>query len=496
MELLIFVLQTIFTPYVLGLAFIGVTIGIIFGCVPGLAGALAIILLLPFTFMLEPHISIVLLMSIYVGGISGGFISAALIGIPGAPAAIATTIEAWPLTKKGGAVKALGVGVIASFIGTFFSGIVALFLSPFIAKYAVKLGPWEFFGLCLVAVSLVISLSKADVLKGIIAACLGFLIGGIGFAPIGGTLRFTFGITQLNTGLSLGSTMMGFYVMRQIMVDFGKGSVELPEVADQNIRGFGITLKEFTDNIWNIIRSFFIGLSVGFLPGMGSGISAFVAYAKAKDASKHPEEYGKGSIEGIFATETSNNATIGGAMVPMAALGIPGDTTTAILLGALVIQGLEPGPLLLVNNPRFAYVMFGSLIFASLLTFFIQFFGMRFFPKLLKIKFMYLFPVIMVFSFNGAYSEGLSTFNVFMVVVLGIIGLALSVGKFPITPLILAYILSPMLETYLRRGISFSEAGALTFFTRPISLALIVIAVFSIVRGLLKKPNNPSKTVT
>lgn len=488
MEMLQFILQTLSQPLVLSFVFGGTLLGIIFGAIPGLNGALAIILLLPFTFMLEAEQGIILLVSIYVGGISGGFISATLIGIPGAPAAIATTIEAWPLTQKGGAVKALGVGTVATFIGTFFSCIIAMFLSPLIAKYAVKLGPWEFFGLCLTAVTLVISLSKADVLKGIVAACIGFILGSIGFAPIDGARRFTFGLSQLNTGLALGATMMGFFVLRQVLVDYGKGNITLPKVDAQKIKGLGVSLKEFKDNIWNIIRSFFIGLGIGFLPGMGSGISAFVAYAKAKDSSKHPEEFGNGAIEGIFATETANNATIGGAVVPMIALGIPGDTTTAILLGALTIQGLEPGPLLMVNNPGFVSVLFAGLLIAAVVTLFIQFFGMRFFPKLLSIKFKYMFPVIMLFSFNGAYAQGNSIFNVYMVVVCGAIGLLLAIGDFPVTPLILSYILSPMLETYLRRGISYTEMGALTFFTRPISLALIIIAVVSLVRGLLRKP--------
>ncbi len=487
MELSLYVLQNLFDPFALSFILGGTLLGVIFGSIPGLNGALAIILLLPFTFMLEAELGIVLLVSIYVGGISGGFISAALIGIPGAPAAIATTIEAWPLTQKGGAVKALGVGTIATFIGTFFSCIVAMFLSPVIAKYAVKLGPWEFFGLCLTAVTLVISLSKADVLKGIAAACIGLIIGSIGFAPIDGARRFTFGLSQLNTGLALGSTMMGFFVVNMVLVDYGKGKMTLPSVANQKIKGLGFTLRELKDNVWNIIRSFFIGLGIGFLPGMGSGISAFVAYAKAKDSSKHPEEFGKGTIEGIFATETANNATIGGAIVPMISLGIPGDTTTAILLGALTIQGLEPGPLLMVNNPGFVAVLFGGLIFASIVTLGIQFFGMRLFPKILGIKFMFLFPIIMVLSFNGAYAQGNSIFNVYMVVVCGAIGFLLSIGNFPITPLILAYILSPLLETYLRRGISYTDQGALTFFTRPISLILIIIATVSIIRGLLKK---------
>lgn len=494
MEFLLYVMQFCLEPFNLMLIIGGTLLGLIFGCIPGLHGALAIILLMPFTFMMEPEVGIILLVSIYVGGVSGGFISATLLGIPGTPASIATTLEAWPLTKKGEAVKALGIGTIATFIGTFFSCIIAMFLSPVIAKYAVMLGPWEFFGLCLTAITLVISLSKEDVLKGIVAACLGLIIGSFGFAPLDGTARFTFGIASLNAGFTMGATMVGFFVLSQVIRDYGSGNLTLPKVADSKISGFGITIKEFKDNILNIIRSFFIGLGIGFLPGMGSGISAFVAYAKTKDASKHPEEFGNGAIEGIFATETANNATIGGAVIPMIALGIPGDTTTAILIGALIIQGLEPGPLLMVNNPKFVYVLFGGMLFSAVFTFFIQFFGMRVFPKLLNIKFMYLFPIIMLLSFNGAYSEGNSMFNVYMVVIFGAIALLMSIGDFPITPLILSYILAPMLETYLRRGVAFTETGALDFFTRPISLILIIIAVVSIVRGLLRKPKKLSAT--
>ena len=481
-----YVLNALFQPFNLTLLFSGVIIGIIFGAIPGLTGALAIVLLLPFTFMMKSEPAIILLVSIYIGGISGGFIASTLIGIPGTPASIATTLEAWPLAKKGGTVKALGIGIVASFIGTFFSGIIAMFLSPVIAEVAVKLGPWEFFGLCLLAISLIISLSEGDVLKGLAAACIGFLMGSVGFAPVCGTPRFTFGILNLGSGFTLSATMMGFLAVRQVLVDYGKKNITLPEVPQQKIRGLGFTAKEFFANGWNMIRSFFIGLGIGFLPGMGSGISSFVAYAQAKSASKHPEEYGNGTIEGIFATETANNATIGGAVVPMIALGIPGDSTTALLLGALTIQGLEPGPLLMVNNPHFAYVLFGALLLGAIVTLIAQILGMRFFPKLLNIKFVYMFPVIMLLCFIGAFSDANSIFNVGMVVVCGLLGFLLTWGKFPITPLVLAYILSPMLETYLRRGISYTDAGFLTFFTRPVSAILMLVAVLAVIQAFLK----------
>ena len=268
---------------------------------------------------------------------------------------------------------------------------------------------------------------------------------------------------RLYGGVPLAATMIGFFAVRQILVDFGKGDVTLPKVKDSKIRGLGFTIREFTSNIWNMVRSFFIGLGIGFLPGMGSGISAVVAYAKAKDSSKHPEEYGKGTIEGLFATETSNNATIGGAIIPMMSLGIPGDSTTALLLGALTIQGLTPGPLLMENNPHFSYVMFGALLLAAVLTMLVQFFGMRLFPKLLQVKFHFLLPIIMLICFVGAYSDTNSIFTIILLLICGLIAFLLAWGDFPIVPLILAYILAPMLETYLRRGIQYSRTGVWVF---------------------------------
>jgi putative tricarboxylic transport membrane protein len=486
MEYFLPAVSTLFTPETFLLVFGGTILGIIFGAIPGLTGALAIVILLPFTYAMAPEPGIALLVSIYVGGISGGFISAALIGIPGTPASVATTFEAWPLTKKGGVVKALGIGIVASFIGTFFSCLVALFLSPVIADLAVKLGPWEIFGLCFLAISLIVSLSEGNIIKGLAGAAIGFLIGCIGAAPIDGTVRFSFGFMNLFSGIPLAATMIGFFAFAQVLVDFGKGTMKLPEIPKTRLQGLGFTLREMLDNTWNIIRSFFIGLGIGFLPGLGPGISSVVAYAKAKDASKHPEEFGKGTIEGIWATETANNATIGGAIVPMISLGIPGDSTTALLLGALTIQGMTPGPLLMTNHPHFTYVLFGALLFSALLTLVLQYRGMRFFPKLLMIKFHFLMPVIMLICYIGAYSDSNSIFTLGLLIVCGIMGFFLSWADIPLTPLILSYILAPLLETNLRRGISFSRVGPWVFLLRPISAALILLSVASIVYAFLK----------
>lgn len=486
MEYFLPVLSTIFEPSIFLLIISGTILGIIFGAIPGLSGALAIVILLPFTYSMKPEPGIALLISIYVGGISGGFIAAALIGIPGTPASVATTFEAWPLAKKGYVVKALGIGIVASFIGTFFSCLIALLLSPIIADLAVKLGPWEIFGLCLLAITLIASLSEGNILKGLAAAMIGFLLGCVGAAPIDGTVRFSFGLMGLFSGIPLAATMIGFFAFSQILSDFGKGIMKLPDMPKAKLRGLGFTLKEMKDNAWNIVRSFGLGLGIGFLPGLGPGISSFVAYAKAKDSSKHPEEFGKGTIEGIWATETSNNATIGGAVIPMMALGIPGDSTTALLLGALTIQGMTPGPLLMVNHPHFAYVLFGALLLAAVLTLCLQYWGMRLFPKLLQIKFYFLMPVIMLICYIGAYSDTNSIFTLGLLLFCGLIGFLLDWAGIPVSTLILSYILSPLLETQLRRGLSFSRLGPWEFFTRPLSAALILTSIVSVTYAFLK----------
>jgi putative tricarboxylic transport membrane protein len=480
------VAQTLFSPGTFLLVLAGTVLGIVFGAIPGLTGALAIVILMPFTYAMAPEPGIALLVAIYVGGISGGFIASALIGIPGTPSAVATTFEAWPLTKKGGVAKALGIGIVASFIGTFFSGLIALFLSPVIADYAVKLGPWEIFGLCFLAISLIVSLSEGNLVKGLAGAAIGFLIASVGAAPIDGTIRFSFGFMELFGGVPLAATMIGFFAFSQILVDFGKGEMKLPEMPTAKLRGLGFKLKEMKDNLWNIIRSFFIGLFIGFLPGLGPGISSVVAYGKAKSASRHPEEYGKGSVEGLWATETADNATIGGAVIPMMSLGIPGDSTTALLLGALTVQGMNPGPLLMTNHPVLSYVLFGSLLLSAVLTLGIQFWGMRLFPRLLRIKFHYLMPVIALICYVGAYSDTNSIFTLYLLLACGVIGFFLAWAGIPLTPLILAYILAPLLETNLRRGLSFSRIGPWVFFARPISAILVLVSVASIVYAFLK----------
>lgn len=456
-------------------------LGIILGAIPGLSGGLGVALLLPITFGMDPHIGLAMLVSIWIGGVSGGMIGSILLGIPGSPSSIATTFDGYPMTRNGEAVKALGAAIVASFIGTALSILIAMFLSPFMARMALKLGPWEYFSLGFCAIALVAALARGSIFHGMAAAALGLLLSTVGFAPIDGYARFTFGSIYLSGGIDLIALMLGLFALKQIVQDHARGEQQIPEVDVSQIRGFGVTLREYIDNAWNICRSFMIGLWIGFLPGMGSALSNMVAYAQAKSASKHPVKFGKGCVDGVFASETSNNASVGGALIPMVALGIPGDGTTAILLGGLMIHGIQAGPLLFANNPDIVYALFLTAILAAVITLVLQYFGMRLFPAILKIPYHYLYPAIVVLGFIGVFVGSSTAFNYVLLLGFAALGLLMDKVKLPVGPFILAFILGPMLELNLRRGITYTDEGVWPFFTRPISALLLAVAAFSIV---------------
>lgn len=473
-------LQTLLAPMTFLIIVISTALGIVLGAIPGLSGGLGVALLLPLTFGMPAEMGLAMLVSIWVGGVSGAMIGSILLGIPGSPSSIATTFDGYPMTRNGQAVKALGAAITASFIGTFLSIMIAMAMSPLMARLALKMGPWEYFSLGFCAISLVAALSRDGVFHGLAAAALGLILASVGFAPIDGYPRFTFGMIYLNGGFDLIALMLGLFALKQIVTDYASGQQQVPEVDVSSIKGFGVTLKEYRDNTINIIRSFLIGLWIGFLPGMGSALSNMVAYAQAKSSSKHPEKFGKGCVDGVFASETSNNASVGGALIPMVALGIPGDGVTAILLGGLMIHGVQAGPLLFDNNPEIVYALFLTALIAAVLVLAMQFWGMRLFPAILKIPYHFLYPAIVVLGFVGVYVSSSTAFN--YVLLLGFAGLGLAFEKLrlPIGPFILAFILAPMLELNLRRGMTYTDDGILPFFTRPISGLLLAAAALSI----------------
>ncbi|MDD3203926.1 MAG: tripartite tricarboxylate transporter permease [Pygmaiobacter massiliensis] len=472
--------QTLLQPTNFLLLFLCSAIGIIIGAIPGMNAGMGIAILLSVTLGMSMETSFAMLLGVWIGGVSGGFIAAVLVGIPGTPSSIATCYDGYPMHKNGQTLKAMGAGIVGSFIGTFLSILIAAALCPLIAELAVKLGPWEYFSLCLCAIFLISSFSRENMFKGFAGAFIGMLLAAVGAAPIDATPRFTFGNYHLLGGLDIVALILGFFAIKEILTDTSREHQVAPIVKTRGALDFGITWRDLKDNFSNIVRSFLIGLWIGFLPGVGSGLSNMVAYAQAKNSSKHPEKFGTGIVDGVFASEVSNNASIGGAIIPMVALGIPGDSITAILLSALTIHGLQPGPLFLTSDPTAAYFIFAGVLVAAAVVLVQQLFTMRFFPSILRIPYHYLYSTIIVICFIGAYISTNTIFNVSLMLVFTVFAVFLDMAKISTTPLILGYILGPMLELNFRRGLSYSDQGLLTFVTRPISLILLILAVLSV----------------
>lgn len=468
--------------------------GIFFGAVPGLSGGLGISLLLPLTFKLDPVLGFCMLVSMWIGGVSGSFIGAVLLGIPGSASSIATCFDGYPMNLKGETNRALSLGIWSSFLGTFGSIIIATLLSPVIANLALKLGPWEYFSLCFCAITLVASLSKGSIYKGMLSAFLGIFIATIGMDPITASKRFTFGNMYLFSGIDMVALMLGLFAIMQIATDYASQNQFIPDVDIKNDKSKGASISDFTNNIGNMIRSFLIGLWIGFLPGMGSGLSNMIAYAQAKASSKHPENFGKGEPGGVIASEISNNASVGGALIPMTALGIPGDGTTALLLSGLMIHGLQPGPMFISQSPEIAYLIFSCVAVSALVVLALQLVFKRYFPMLLKVPYHYLYGTVLIMCFIGAFTSGNSMFTVGIMLVFSLLGIILKIADIPTSPLILSFILGPKLEEYFRKGVSYSEEGAITFLTRPVSALFLLVAVLSILWPYIKKFINANKT--
>jgi len=469
-------------------------VGCVLGAIPGLSGGLGITLILPMTFALNTDLSFSMLLGMYVGGVSGSFIAAVLVGIPGSASSIGTCYDGYPMTKKGQAAKALSIGITGSFIGTFVSIIVATLASTVIAEIALKLGPWEYFALCFMAITMVIGLSNGSVFKGLLAAFLGLWLSCVGADMVTNQLRFTFNNTNLYGGINVVCMLMGTFALQQVAVSYAKGQQDMPEVDSSKLKGFGLTIKDIIDNIKAIIVSLFIGLWIGFLPGMGSGVSNLIAYGQVKKMDKHPEKFGTGYEPGVWATEVANNAGVGGALIPMISLGIPGDGTTVLLLSAMTIKGLQPGPMFIKTNPVLANLIFATVLVSAILIFVTEVFTKRWFPLLLKTPYHYLYSAILMICFMGAFSGTTSMFGVYMVLVFGLLGVLMDVFGMPMTPLMLSFILGSKLESYFRMGCSYARGDLTTFVTRPISLVLLLIGLYSILSPLINHLRKKGKT--
>ena len=468
-------------PITLLLIFIGDLAGLIFGAIPGLSAFTALAIMLPLTFSMEPVVGISFLMSVYVGGVSGGFISAILLGIPGTPSSIATCFDGHALAKKGQSYRAMGVAVLFSFIGGIFSAVILSTLAPLIGKVALRFSPYEYTAVILLALTTVSALAEGSMVKGLLSCLLGVALAFVGIDQLSAYTRYTFGMRELRGGFALVPLLIGLFAVSQVLSNAAKRNSTTPEQAKLSVvkqarmKGFGITWKEFFHCFRTAGPAAVIGLVIGILPGIGGNIANLLAYTFAKKTSKHPEEFGKGSIEGICAPETANNASVGGALIILLTLGIPGDNATSMIMAGFQIHGIAPGPLLFSSGNVLVYAIFAAFILANVIMLLEAYFGLPIFSKILSIRTEVLLPVVIAFCFVGSYSSNNRIFDIAVMVAFGMLGFILKRNKFPLAPLVVGFILAPMLEENLRRSLMRSKGSLLPMVQSPIAVAFLVL---------------------
>ncbi len=465
--------------------FIGVAGGIVVGALPGLTGSVGIILLLPFLYYLEPATSLIMLSGMFCGAIYGGSISAILISTPGTPSAAATVLDGYPLSEKGEAGKAIGVATLASTMGGIISTLCMIFISPQLARLALKFGPEEYFALMVFGLTVIASVSGASLVKGLISGFFGLLIASIGIDELTGYARFSFDIPNLMTGFPMLPVLIGLFAISQIFIELANVGKELKRY-DQKIKGVLPTWREFKRLVTVIIPSSFLGTFIGIIPGTGGAIASFMAYNEARRFSKDPDSFGKGNLAGVAAPEAANNGTTGGAMVPLLTLGIPGDVVTAVMLGALLLIGVRPGPLLFEQNPQIINALFVGFMLAQFLILGLGLASVKVFPRILKVPISILFPVIFALCFLGSFSLNNSIYDMFVALLFGVIGYFMRKHGFAAAPMILGVILGPLAERELGKALIMSHGNWATLFQSPIALVFYGISILSVTYSLLR----------
>jgi len=453
---------------------IGTVAGIIIGALPGLGTVLGLVMALPFTYVLEPGPAIALLLAIYVSSIYGGSISAILINVPGTPQSAASVFDGYPMAQRGEGALALGWATIASFVGGVFSLVILVMLAPQLARFALNFGPIETFALIVFALTTIAWVSSGEMLKGLLAACIGLFLATIGPDAMTGQVRFHFDNLFLSAGLTVIPLLIGFFAVSEILYQAAYlKDVKLPAVTSG---GFKVPpWSEWKPRIVTLLRSCGIGSFIGVLPGTGATAAVFVSYADAKRRAPNPDDFGKGEPSGLIASESANNAVSGGAMVPMMALGIPGDGGTVVLLGALTIHNVIPGVRLFSTQPDLVTLIFVLLLLANIFMLLIGAFGANVFSRMLKIPTTLLMPLVFMMSVVGAYAIRSNPVDIIVIAVFGLIGFLLRMNKFPPAPIIIGFVLGVPLEMSFRQGLILTDMNVLLFFESPIASILFVI---------------------
>ena len=463
---------------------IGVTAGLLAGSIPGFTITMAVVLTLPFTFGLSAVEGLATMLGVFVGGLSGGLMSGMLTGIPGTPSSIATTFDGFPMARSGRPGLALGIGVWSSFFGGIFSAILLTVLAPQLAAIGLEFGPWDYFTLVLFALTITASLAGENLLKGVIAGMIGLLVATVGEDEVNGVSRFDFGIDDLEQGFAFLPVLIGLFAFSQLLSDIrdrGQATRPLMEKGATAVRIEHLAaIRTVLGNWVNLLRSSLIGLFTGILPAAGGSISNILAYDQAKKYSKHPEKFGTGFSEGIVAPESANNATAGGALITMMALGIPGDVVTAVMLGALLIHDVVPSPSFISDDPRLAYAIIIAFFLAHFIMIAMQAFCLRAFVMVTRVPMYMLAGIILAYCGIGVFALNNITFDIWTMFIFGIIGYGMRCLGFPLAPMILGVVLGHIAELNLSRAVSISDDYTL-FVTRPWALFFLIISVFSLV---------------
>ncbi len=482
--------QSALAPSALLFTLLGTVLGIVFGALPGLTSTMAIALMIPLTYGMDAVTGMGMLVGAFCGGTAGGSVSATLLAIPGTPSSICTTFDAHPMAKKGKAGLALGTSVICSFIGGVFSMVMLSILAPQLASVALQFGPLEYMTLALLGLTIIASISGKSLAKGLIGGLIGIFASCVGVDVVTGMPRLTFGNSQMLGGLSLLPVLIGLFAVSQALLE-AENQVRRAADAQPEIANGGKIRAEFPKlrlllSKWKILlSSSLLGTIIGILPGTGGSIASFVAYDTAKHLSKTTEEFGKGNIEGVIASETSNNAMTGGAMVPMMALGIPGDTATAIMMGGLLIHGLRCGPMLFVNNMPTVYGIFAALLIANCAMVVFQTFGIRLFVQILRIPRYVLTPIVIVLCTIGAFGASNNMFDVWVMLAFGVIGYFANKLGYGVAPIVLGFILGSVFEQNLRRGAEmFHTVGS--WLNRPIADGLFIASMVALLLPIIQ----------
>ena len=461
----------------------GVSLGILFGAMPGLTAAMGVALLIPLSFGMPPVEAFSMLLGMYAGAIYGGSITAILVGTPGTVAAAATLLEGPKLTAKGQSRKALEMATFASFFGGIFSAVALVTCAPLLATAAMSFGPAEYFALAVFALTVVATLSSGAMCKGLAAAFVGLFLSTVGIDPVSGDFRNTFDVPELFNGISLVPALVGLFAVSQVLLSLedvflGKSGI----VKEGKLSNQGLTLREIWTNKFNLLRSSLLGTLIGIIPATGVSAASFLAYSEAKRFSKTPEMYGKGCVEGIAATESSNNAVCGGALIPLLTLGVPGDIITAIMLGALMIQGLTPGPLLFVEHPVTVYGIFAAFIIANIMMLVCGLIAVRGAGKIIAIPGAVLMPIVITLCVVGGYAVNNSTFDLLVVAIFGTVGYLMIKCDFPQPPLLLAMILEPIAEANFRRALTISQNDYSIFYTSPVACIILLVSLLVLLK--------------